>query len=234
MQFKFLKEGALVIGKTLIIGDLHIGIETDFASKGVTIPYQTEKIQKQISKLVKQNKIKHLVFLGDLRHKLPLPSRQEQREVPEFLEYFTKKCKVSIIKGNHDGELEKLVPKQIEVYPSAGFIENEILFTHGRNKSMKGKYNTIIMSHIHPSIEFWSSGIRMVEPAWVRTKLKDTDTEVIILPSFTHLRGGAAINSSNFKSKCPILKKADLPNSDIYLLDGTYLGKLKDLRIRNK
>jgi uncharacterized protein len=254
VKFKFLKEGALIIstnninskgGKertkenTLVIGDLHIGIETDFASGGITIPFQTEKVKQRIDKIIKSHKITHLIFLGDVRHKLPLPSRQEQREVPEFLSHFAnitsstnkRKIKVSIVKGNHDGQIELIAPKKVKVYPSAGFIDNEILFTHGRNKPMKGNYNTIIMSHIHPSIEFWSSGIRMIEHCWVRTKTNN-NKEIIILPSFTYLKGGSAINSERFKAYCPILKNADFDNSEIFLLDGTFLGKLKDLKIQ--
>jgi uncharacterized protein len=231
VKFKFLKEGALIIGKTLVLGDLHLGIETDFASGGITVPFQTEKVKERIDKILKSHKIDHMIFLGDVRHKLPLPSRQEQREVPGFLKYFSDKVKVSVVKGNHDGELEKLVPENTKVYDSVGFVENNIYFTHGRTKPIKEDYDIIIMSHIHPSVEFWSSGIRMVEHCWVKTKTND-GKEIIVVPSFTYLKGGSAINSEKFRAYCPILKNSDFQNSEIILLDGTHLGKLKDLMIK--
>lgn len=236
-KFKFLKDGALVIsGKNenmLIIGDIHLGIESEFARMGISIPSQTKNIQKKIDRIVRENKINHIIFLGDLKHKIPVISHQEEKEVPKFLAHFLKLTKISVIKGNHDGKLEDIVPKSVDVYDSSGFIVDNIYFCHGKNKPIEGKYKTIVMSHIHPVIEFLSSGIRMTEPVWVITKMKN-GKKVIILPSFTHLKGGASINSVEFTANCPILKNSDFENSEIFLLDGTYLGKLKNIKLKKR
>ncbi len=54
------------------------------------------------------------------------------------------------------------------------------------------------------------------------------------MPAFNHLIGGMAFNSKDFEPIGPLLKNEVFKwkNGEVYLLDGTLLGKLKDLKIK--
>ncbi len=248
MQIKFLTEPAILLepDKILVIADLHIGIEHDIFKSGITIPSQIEKIQSRIEKLIKETKAKHLILLGDIKHQVPGVSWQEQREIPELLENLSKKVKISIVKGNHDGDIEKIV-HGIDIYDPSGFKIKDFGFVHGQAWPDISLLDckTIITAHIHPAIEFWSSGFRAIEPCWIhcqidekkikkRYNLSSNLEKAIIMPAFNHLIGGMALNSEKFEPMGPLLTNKVMmwENSDIYLLDGTYLGKLTNLKIK--
>jgi putative SbcD/Mre11-related phosphoesterase len=243
MIMKFLTEPALLIGKTLVIADLHLGIENEIFQSGIIIPSQIEKLEKRIDRLLKQTKANHLVILGDVKHQVPSISWQEYREIPRFLEHFS--VKVSIVKGNHDGNIERLTGKGVDVYESQGFKIKNYLLTHGQawpdEKDLDAEY--IVMGHVHPAIEFWTENFRTVEPCWLKCKVDNKKLEEkfkvktkfkqgIIMPSFNHLIGGMAFNSKDFDPLGPLLKNEVLEwkESEVYLLDGTFLGSLKKLK----
>lgn len=246
MKIKFLTEPALLLeNKILLIADLHIGLENEIYRSGITVPSQLDKIQKRIDKLIKTTKAKHLVLLGDIKHQVPTISWQEHREIPKFLEHF--KIRVSIVKGNHDGNIERLAPADIDVYEPQGFKLGDFLLLHGQawpdKKFLDAKY--LVMGHVHPAVEFWTGNFRSIEPCWLKCEINKkeikkkykTESKLeqgIVMPSFNHLIGGMAFNSKEFKPLGPLLKNNVLKwkNSDVYLLDGTYLGGLLSLRRR--
>jgi len=244
MKIKFLTEPALLVGKTLVIADLHIGLEYEIYKSGITIPSQVERLEKRIDKIIKQTKAKHLVILGDVKHQVPTISWQEYREIPKFLDHFD--IKISIIKGNHDGNIERLAPKEIDIYDAQGFKINNFLLTHGQAWPFMGDLDAdyLIMAHVHPAVEFWTENFRSIEPCWLKCeidneklfkkyKIKTKFKQGIVMPAFNHLIGGMAFNSKNFEPLGPLLKNEILKwkKSELYLLDGTFLGNLENLRI---
>ena len=246
MKFKFLTEPAFLIepDKMLVIADLHIGVEHAMLERGITIPSQFERLKERLEKIIKQTKAKHLVILGDVKHDVKKISIQEFREIPDFFNYFSN-IKVSIVKGNHDGNIEKLVPRGVDVYDTKGFVYDKFAFIHGQAWPTASALNAeyIFMGHIHPAIEFLTDNVRSVEHCWVRCKINQKVfekkygktcklKEAIIVPTFNHLTGGVAFNSKTFKPNDPLLNSGaiDLKTAEIYLLDGTYLGSLQNLK----
>ena len=245
MKTKFLTEPALLIeNKVLVVADLHLGIEYEIFQSGITIPSQVEKLEKRIDNLIKQTKAKHLIILGDVKHQVPNISFQEYKEIPDFLGHFSN-VEVSIIKGNHDGNIQRLAPKDVDIYEPSGFRLGDILLTHGQSwpneKDLDAKY--IIMGHVHPSVQFLVDRFRSVEPCWLKCKIDNKKLEEkygiktnfkqgIIMPAFNHIVGGMAFNSKDFEPLGPLLKNEIFKwkESDVYLLDGTYLGKLENLK----
>lgn len=232
--------------KALVISDTHLGIEYEIYKSGITIPSQVERIEKRIDHLIKITKAKHLIILGDVKHQVPSISWQEYREIPIFLEHF-KNVKISIVKGNHDGFIERLSPKYIDIYESQGFKLNNVLLTHGQawpdKKDLNAEY--LIIGHVHPAIQFLVEKFRTIEPCWLKCevdnkklkekfKIKTKIKQGIIMPAFNHLIGGMAFNSKDFEPLGPLLKNEVLrwKDSEVYLLDGTLLGRLKDLKIK--
>jgi len=244
MKIKFLTEPALLLeNKILVIADLHIGLEHEIYKSGITIPSQVERLEKRIDKLIKQTKAKHLIILGDVKHQVPSISWQEYKEIPKFLNHFD--IKISIVKGNHDGNIERLASKEIDIYDPQGFKINNFLLTHGQAWPSKNDLDAeyLIMAHVHPAIEFWTENFRSIEPCWLKCeinneklfkkyKIKTKIKQGIIMPAFNHLIGGMAFNSKDFKPLGPLLKNRILKwkKSEVHLLDGTYLGNLEDLK----
>ena len=243
---KFLTEPALLIGNALIITDLHIGIEHEIFQSGITIPSQIDRLEKRIDILLKQTKAKHLIILGDVKHQVPSISWQEYKEIPRFLEHFSK-IKISIIKGNHDGNIERLVSKNIDIYEPQGFKINNVLLTHGQawpnENDLDAEY--LVMGHVHPAVEFWTEKFRTVEHCWLKCKMNNealkekfkTRTKFkqgIIMPAFNHIIGGMAFNSKDFEPLGPLLTNEVLrwKEAEVYLLDGTFLGNLNKLKTK--
>jgi putative SbcD/Mre11-related phosphoesterase len=244
MEMKFLTEPALLLkNNVLVIVDLHIGIEYEIYRSGITVPSQIEKMEKRIDKIIKENKVKHLVIIGDVKHQIPDTSRQEYQEIPKFLKHFD--VKISIVKGNHDGNIERLAPKNIDIYDSKGFKIDDVILIHGHawpnQENLDAEY--LIMGHVHPAVEFWTDDFRTTEPCWLKCKIDkekikekykiETNLkEAIIMPVFNHLISGIAFNSEDFEPISPLLRNEVLKwkEADVHLLDGTFLGKLRKIR----
>ncbi len=250
-MIKFIKDSpALLIQEEsiLAIGDLHIGLAYELYKDGINIPDQLPEIKRKIGKLLKKTKAKTLVILGDIKHEVPGITYPEMIEIPKFLERLSDKVNIHICKGNHDTHLEKILSKEIKFHPSGGFRIKNYFFYHGHEWPSKEfldcKY--LILSHVHPVFEFKDKfGYRVSKPVWLKVKVKKAnffkkykvkkrgEIEVILTPSFNNLLGGYPINKINEEIEVisPIFRNdiVDLKKSELYLLDGTYLGKFKNL-----
>ncbi len=238
-MLKFItNEPALLFNKNLVLADLHLGIETQYRKSGIKVLTQIEKLKSKVESLIKQTKPKRLVFLGDIKHQVPGVSFQELMEVPEFFNHFSKKIETHIVLGNHDSEIPALV-ENIKIHPTEGFKLEDAYIAHGHANPKKEfltcKY--LIISHTHPLIEIKDRlGYRFVERVWVKAKFSakkvkhKNPPEIILMPTFNPLAGGVAINSEDVNAFLgPLTKLIDKKQTEVFLLDGTFLGKLQDL-----
>ena len=232
----------------LAIADLHIGIEYELYKSGINIPSQVKENKKTLDNLIKKTKANRLVILGDVKHDVPGISYQEMREIPEFLKELSEKIKIDMCLGNHDTYVKQLSPKEIEIHETKGFKIGKFGFIHGHTWPSKELItcDCLIMGHTHPTIQFKDRfGYRIIEPIWIKGKIirekikgryrtdKIGKLEIIIMSAFNRLLGGTAINvkRTNDELLGPLLKNKfiDIDESELYLLDGTYLGKLKNI-----
>ena len=230
----------------MVVADFHLGIEYELLEKGINLPSQTKKMLSHLQNLIAQYNIDHLIILGDVKHKIPSASRQEYFEVPEFFDALREKVEmIDLVVGNHDGNIRSMV-KDVDVHPSTGICIDNIGLYHGHTWPSEEvmRCETILTAHNHPTILFIDKlGSRSVERCWARANLIPLQTkkdsryqkigkELIILPAFNELLGGTPLNEKRSKLLGPVPKKMiDLESARIYLLDGTFLGKLKDLRV---
>ena len=234
--------------KALIIAELHLGLEYQLFKSGVMIPSQREKFTQVIEKLVEQTKAKTLIIVGDIKHKVPGATIREDIEIPKFLNHLKEKIKIILVKGNHDDRIEKIIPEGVRLVSSRGLKLGKYGFFHGHawpsKKLMQCDY--LFMAHIHPAVEFKDSfGYRSILHVWlkgqldrelVKKKFKISKTGkliTIVLPTFNSILGGAAVNKITKEEVVgPLLKNkffsADC--SKVYLLDGTYIGSVKELK----
>ena len=254
-----INEPALIVSNTekaLVIADIHLGIEWDLYKSGFSIPSQMEQRIKRIHRYIKQNHPDRVILLGDIKHNIPQISWQERDEIPYFLESIAKYALIDIFPGNHDGNIDFLLPKDVDItlHSPRGAVLDEVGYFHGHTwpdpKLLSAEY--IITAHNHPIIRFTDAlGFATVEPAWIRTKLKCDafekhfrsidfsqngawgDPQIFIVPAFNELCGGVAFNESLHDDLLgPVFSSEgfDLDNAKAYLQDGTNLGTLKNLR----
>ena len=123
---------AMVIKDYLVVADVHIGITKELKRAGVLLPSQVDKLARQINALKLVAKAKKLIILGDFKHEIPRISWQERVEIPQLLELLDFKS-VVITKGNHDGNIEKIVhDKRVKIKKS--FALGNYIFSHGHRR----------------------------------------------------------------------------------------------------
>jgi hypothetical protein len=191
-----------------------------------------------------ENNCKNLVLLGDVKHDFHGVSWQEEREIPKFLKDLMGRLDVHVCPGNHDGNLKQLAPKKVKIHPTSGFRSGPYFFNHGQSWPGKDflEAEILVTGHSHPAVEFRDSlGFRSIEPCWLRAKLdrkkiewkykeKGRIKEAIVVPAFNPLVGGLPVNRDEGELG-PMMRNGviRLKECDSYLLDGTYLGKVKNL-----
>jgi metallophosphoesterase superfamily enzyme len=140
---------------------------------------------------------------------------------------------VILIPGNHDANIQHLVPKDISLISSTGMVDENILFTHG-HAMPSGNYahvKKIIMGHIHP-VFFQKDSIVNGERVWISIKApkeqifpsESGEIEIIIVPSFNKYLY-ATTKKQYKKSISPIIEKLKkVSSARIVTMDGTIIG----------
>ncbi len=220
-------QAAMVVKNSLIVSDLHIGITSDLYKAGIIVPSQAEKFSERLNKLGKMVKAKQLIIVGDLKHFVKGISKNESYEIPLFFSNLRFR-KIVIVKGNHDGRIESLVPSNLKrkIIVKEWYDTNGYHITHG-HRILNTKLDKIIMGHIQPQVRFVDKYATYTLPCWIRGKLED-DRKLVILPAFNELCGGTVMNHSKLLG--PIVKNLNYSKTKAYLLDGTDLGFLPSLK----
>jgi len=235
---------ALRADEYLIIGDLHIGVESHLRSKGFHLVSHTNDLFDSIIDVAGTTASK-LIVLGDVKDSVPGSSKQEYKEIPIFFERLLEMFDtVDVVRGNHDTNLEEFLPGHVRIRPASGMKANNVGFVHGHTWPSKEVMSseTLIMAHDHPTVMFRDGvGRQATEPCWVKGRFNSSPSEkydvlpkeFIIMPAFNKMLGGSPINIFDEPLLGPIMggDLLDLDNSMIYLLDGLCLGKRSDLMI---
>jgi hypothetical protein len=155
-MIKLIKESAAaMINDYLAISDIHIGFESELAKKGYFVFSQTKKMIEHILDLKNKEKAKKIIILGDLKHEI---APKYKAEITDFLSTLSKNfTETIIIKGNHDGLIEKYCKgfKNIKVMDE--FMSKEYLICHGHKMPTKEsliKASALIMGHFHSGYSY--------------------------------------------------------------------------------
>ena len=258
--------------RTVVVADLHIGWEVALSQEGIHVPSQTPKLLKKLVDVVSKYKADRLLILGDVKHTVATAQTPEWRDVPEFFTALGRQVdETLVVRGNHDGNIEPLLPESVKVLPSTGVVMGNVGFFHGHrwpSPALLG-CRTLVMGHVHPVVAFRDpAGFRVTRQVWVKAdcnggllskilqrkyrikgkkeqaKTLQTGQEsrvrsakLLVVPSFNDFLGGRPLNEGRSvldsgKVAGPVLRSeaVDLKNAETYLLDGTYLGTLEQLR----
>lgn len=225
----------LLIDKTLVICDTHIGFEEDLNKQGILVPrFQFNEIIKRLQKILKKKKINKIIINGDVKHEFGTISDQEWRHTLKLLDFLSKYGKVILIKGNHDTILGPIAKKrnvEIKDYLFLRKNKKNILIIHGDkldkniSKLIK-KTNMIIIGHEHPAVSLKEGSRVELYKCFLKGKFKGKT--LIVQPSFNLVTEGTDIIKEQLLS--PFLQQ-NLNNFNIYIVeDKVYdFGKLKNL-----
>jgi len=260
--------------KTLLIADPHLGWEMQLQEKGIHVPSQTSKILNKLTAIIFKYKPDRLVILGDVKYTVVSHEFGERQDIPDFFRKLQDIIgNIAIVRGNHDANLEPLLPERIELLPATGEVIGDVGVFHGHkwpSPALLG-CKTLVMGHLHPVVVFRDpAGFKMTRQVWMKTKVDSeglakillkkagvkiensiTDTlrkhyrvklkasELYIMPSFNDFLGGRPINETRPQKEIgsekligPVLRSeaVDVDDAELYLLDGTFLGSLNQLR----
>ena len=220
--------------KSLVITDLHLGFENNLSLNNIFLGKNktTIEITKEIEQIINKTKPDSLILLGDIKSGIRSITNTEWNTIPVFFENISKLINTIIIPGNHDANIEKLIPNEITLASSKGIIIDDILLTHGHTMPTENfsEVNAIVMGHIHP-VFFQEGSLINGERVWVTVKCekhkifssRSGEIEITILPSFNKYFY-ATQKKFYKKSISPIIKKMNVIEAKIVTLDGTIIG----------
>lgn len=221
--------------KNLVVTDVHIGFESSMTSNEIFIGKNStidETIQ-ELSEIIDAEKPDSVILLGDIKSSIKNISRNEWDEVPLFFDRIKEKCDVILIPGNHDANIQRLIPKEVTMISSTGMVEENTLLTHGHTMPSENfsHVKKIIMGHIHP-VFFQEDSVLNGQRVWASLKIdkeqifpsESGELEITIVPSFNKYFY-ATQKKYYKKSISPIIERIKKINSaKIVTLDGSILG----------
>lgn len=226
----------------LVVGDLHVGLETELAAKGVDLPSQTEHMRARLRELIQTTGARRLLVIGDLKHRIPVSTRQEARELPSFFSQMG--VEVELVPGNHDVDLEGLVA--MRVHDATGIVVDGVGLLHGHTWPSEEVMACplIVTCHNHPALMLIDElGHRHKEACWVRAPFAPKAREryrhlpegaqLVVMPAFNELTGGTAFNAREGGTLLgPLFGNGlvDVDAARLWTLDGVDLGPIRALR----
>jgi putative SbcD/Mre11-related phosphoesterase len=236
--------------KFLVISDLHIGSEIDLIKKGININSLqiSQDILKEIKDLQNIHLFNGIIILGDLKSSITHISKNEWDTIPSFLKQLSIDMEeVFLIPGNHDANINLLVPEPVIVCNTSGLVVDDTLLIHGHTIPEKTKFNIkkIIMGHVHP-IFINPNSVIHGKRLWIYLKVKKEAIfglqtkgiiEIIIVPTFNKyfysLRSPYKEFKSSSASISPLIKlliKNDAILSGLlFTLEGSLIGDIKEI-----
>jgi putative SbcD/Mre11-related phosphoesterase len=226
--------------KSIVVADIHIGFESSMASNKIFMGKNltTNESIREITDIIDLEKPDSIILLGDVKSSIKNITRSEWDEVPLFFKKIGEKCDVILVPGNHDANIQKMVPDNVSMISSTGMVEENILFTHGHVMPSENfsHVDKIVMGHLHP-VFFQEGSIINGQRVWVSIKTekenifpnKSGEIEITIVPSFN--RYFYATHRRQYrKSTSPIISRIKtISRAKIITLDGTIIGDESNL-----
>ena len=223
------------VKKNLVISDLHIGFEHKFSSNKNIVKKNSSinEIISNITKIIKKENPDTLILLGDIKSSIQTITKSEWKDIPYFFEEIKNSLDVILIPGNHDANIDKLIPNDVTLISPKGMIIEDVLLTHGHTMPSENysNVNNIIMGHIHP-VYFNENSLLNGERIWISIKTQKSEIfsstkgkiNITIIPSFNPYFY-ATQKKYYKKSISPIIEKIkETSIAKIVTLDGTIIG----------
>jgi putative SbcD/Mre11-related phosphoesterase len=204
----------------LVVSDLHLGLEEDIESKGVSLPMGVyPEIKEMILDSIRLSGAGILIILGDLKHEFGGRLYSEYVEVKDLVgSVMSAGLDVVLVRGNHDNfivpVLKRLGAKIYDSLRVEGYC-----FAHGHEDLEVSGCRAVVIGHEHPTVALRDdTGVKLKFKAFIVGK--HNGAEVYVLPSFNPLVHGTPINEVNVNELLsPILRRSDVDSFDVYVVD---------------
>ena len=229
--------------KILVVGDLHLGYETNLKSRGLEVPIkQFEEMQEELKRTLahikgRYGKIEEIVFLGDVKHHFGFIG-EEKREITKLIgflrKYVENENRIIFVRGNHEKNDNN--GKLVNYY-----IIKDIAFVHGNRDFLEiydKKINLIVMGHLHPTVTI-SDKMKVKREKFKCFLIgKWKKKEIVILPSFLSIKEGVSANEFSDEIArgydFSIIPQKELENFEVFVCqdigeEALGFGKLKNL-----
>ncbi len=242
MQLHFIESGpALLVEDTrrvLVVADLHIGIESGLARHGVHVSSRSSRRVERVLACIRETDPDLLLLLGDVKHNVPVTSRQEFAELPGVLERFRKAVPLAVVPGNHDGGIDRFLEPG-ELLPADGTVIDNVGYLHGHTHpavDLLGRL--VVLGHLHPVVSLRDEVgcSARARPAYCYAGLDEecllgkercperAATRLLFVPAFNEFSGGIDILRIRASGLGPLSRCMNETTAEVYLADGTYLG----------
>ena len=223
-RIKLSESGAIILERTAVIADLHLGIESALEDRGVAIPsMQVDDLIDSALRLVERYDLEELIVAGDLKHEFSRNVPGEWRDVRKFIESLMDRVRLKVVRGNHDNYLAAILSDygvELVDYTTAG----SYTVIHGHRDVGSER---VIMGHEHPSVRVRHEGAVYTFRCYLHAK--SVEREVWVLPAFSPFFPGSNVLELNFLS--PVMKGFEPDEIELYAVedDVYYMGNLKVL-----
>ena len=243
MTPEFISGGPALLMKNtcrlLVIADAHFGAESGFSRNGVHIASNSRERLRRICSCIDETDPDMLLFLGDLKHSVPLMSRQEFDELPGILDTIRKRIPFRLIPGNHDGGIERFLEPG-ELLPGRGAEIDGTWYVHGHmHLPPESGGNLIVCGHHHPVVSLYDEvGCSLrAQPAYLLAEIDEEcagitadtggrNTRVLFMPAFFEYAGGIDVRIIHASKLSPVSRCFDTEAAEVFLGDGTYIDRL--------
>jgi uncharacterized protein len=221
--------------KYVTVSDLHIGLEADLLTKGITVGRSlVSDMVAELLDLVDSEHADGIILLGDIKHTVGVISRQEWDTVPAFLKQLSAKAEVYLVPGNHDGNIGHLVPRNVNMTTSRGMTLDDTLLVHGHSmpSNVRAHVNRIVMGHVHP-VFLKKGSVINGERVWLYIQARKEAIfaekgilDIVVAPTFNPYLYATG-EKIYHKSISPIIKRVmqhDVKKCIVATLDGSIVG----------
>lgn len=223
---------AMMVGSTLVVSDLHIGLESKFSGSGIYFPNASGKMADEIIGICRKGRAKEIAILGDVKESIGNVTRDEENALRGFFDAL-KGMDVRIAKGNHDAYLDRILARMGFDIP----VQKEILLgnaalMHGNSmpssEAMEKRY--VIVGHGHMAA--YVNG--ELEKVWLIAGIGkgagksysryNAAAKLVVMPAFNSMITGSGFGAES-KRHMPLLR------NEVFTTERAEIRTLNGLRL---
>ena len=230
--------------RLLALADYHAGIEAGLRYEGVELRSAASERRERLLAALDRTGADRLVVIGDLGHAIGSPFESEREELQSL--FSALELPVTLVKGNHDGELEPVledIGADVTVTPAHGTTIGDVGFAHGHTWPAPAVLESAVVcvGHEHPVVRLEDDvGGTRKERVWLRGSLAgapfedhhdrslDVTGDLVVFPAFNDRSGGTWVNVPGQEFLAPFLPDG-VADAEAFLPDGTRLGGYRDI-----
>lgn len=223
--------GAILVDKTLVTGDFHLGYEHALKEDGIAMPkFQLMEVEKKLQFLVDAYKPERIVLNGDVKHLFQNINPQEWTDVRSMLDFLEQRVsEIVVIRGNHDNYIQTIIKRhKVRFFDEMFSIDGRVAVIHGDKETDVGKHSVIIQGNEHPAMTI-STGVGDNQKIPCVLFGKVEGKLLIVHPAFSPLALGVDVLTET-KFLSPRIRKANLGRFKIVAVADEELLEFPEIR----